>query len=178
MGDEISTTAAPSNGIAAPLAGANEDLLSQIFGGTPTNTGPAPSAPVTKQKAIDDILGLFGPSGGATAQSAPAPAAAPSMASLFGQTPAPAPTPTPATAAQSPAPQQQAQGYIAYDKNGLKISLRPQVSAARPGVVLVTARFDVTGAAPVAGINFQAAVPKACLAFSFRTKVADTRPPL
>ena len=166
MGDEIATTTAPSNGTVAPPAGANEDLLSQIFGGTPTNPGPVPSAPVTKQKAIDDILGLFGPSDGATAQSAPAPADAPSMASLFDQTPAPAPAPAPATAAQPPVAQQQAHGYIAYEKNGLQVFLRPQVSAARPGVVLVTARFEATGATHFTGINFQAAVPKACLAFS------------
>jgi AP-1 complex subunit gamma-1 len=83
------------------------------------------------------------------------------MASLFGQTAAPAPAPTPVAAAQPPAPQQ-AQGYTAYEKNGLQITLRPQVSAARPGVVLVTARFDATGVAAVTGINFQAAVPKVC----------------
>jgi AP-1 complex subunit gamma-1 len=162
MGDEIATATGPSNGTAAPPAGANEDLLSQIFGGgAPTNAGSTPSAPSTKQKAIDDILGLFGPSS-QPATSSPAPAL--SMASLFGQsaTPAPAPAPVPVTATQPAAPQQ-AQGYTAYDKNGLKASLRPQVSAARPGVVLVTARFEATGTAAITGINFQAAVPKAGL---------------
>ena len=169
MGDEIATTTAPSNSTAVPPAGANEDLLSQIFGGIPTNSGLAPSAPANKQKAIDDILGLFGSSGGAAAQ--PAPAAAP-LASLFGQTAAPVPAPAsaPATAVQPPASQQQAQTYTAYEKNGLKVSLRPQVSATRPGVVLVTARFEATGVAAITGINFQAAVPKACLAFQLRNE--------
>jgi len=168
MGDEIATTTGPSNSTAVPPAGANEDLLSQIFGSVPTNSGPAPSAPANKQKAIDDILGLFGSNGGAAAQ----PAASTPLASLFGQTaaPVPAPAPAPATAAQPPASQQQAQGYTAYEKNGLKVSLRPQVSAARPGVVLVTARFEATGVATVTGINFQAAVPKACLAFKLRNE--------
>jgi AP-1 complex subunit gamma-1 len=166
MGDEIATATAPSNGTVAPPVGANEDLLSQIFGGgAATNAGLAPSAPATKKKAIDDILGLFGPGGGAAAQPIASPASAPSLASLFSQPAAPArapaPAPAPVAAAQPPAPQQ-AQGYTAYEKNGLKASLRPQVSASRPGVVLITARFEATGAASVTGINFQAAVPKVC----------------
>ena len=176
MGDEIATTSVPSNGTSGPPVGANEDLLSQIFGGgAPTGSGPAHSAPASKQKAIDDILGLFGPNGGATAQPT-SPVPAPSMASLFGQTAAPAPAPTAVAVAQPPAPQQ-TQGYTAYEKNGLQITLRPQVSAARPGVVLVTARFESTGATAITGINFQAAVPKACLVLNIETKVADARPP-
>jgi len=61
MGDEIATTTAPSNA----TAGANEDLLTQIF--APTNSGPAPSALAKEQQAIDDILGLYGPNSGAAA---------------------------------------------------------------------------------------------------------------
>src|SRR5258706_15485090 len=176
MGDEIATASVPSNGTSAPPVGANEDLLSQIFGGgAPTSAGPALSAPASKQKAIDDILGLFGPSGGAAAQPT-SPIPAPSMASLFGNTAAPAPAPTAVAGAQPPAPQQ-TQGYTAYEKNGLQVPLRPQVSAARPGVVLVTARFEATGAAAITAINFQAAVPKACLALNIETKAADARPP-
>lgn len=174
MGDEIVTASVPSNGTSAPSAGANEDLLSQIFGGAPTSGGPAPSAPVSKQKAIDDILGLFGPNGGVAAQPT-SPAPAPSMASLFGQTASPAPAPTPVAAAQPPAPQQ-VQGYTAYEKNGLLVTLRPQVSAARPGLVLVSARFEVPGVAAITGINFQAAVPKVCLALNVGMKVANARP--
>jgi len=101
MGDEIATTTAPSNNTAAPPAGANEDLLSPIFGGVPTNSGPAPSALANKQKAIDDILGLFSSNGGAAAQPAASPATPP-LASLFGHTaaPIPAPAPEPATTAR------------------------------------------------------------------------------
>jgi len=61
MGDEIATTTVPSNA----TAGANEDLLTQIFGGAPTNSGPAPSALANEQQAIYDILGLYGLSSGA-----------------------------------------------------------------------------------------------------------------
>ena len=156
--------------------GVNKDLLSQIFsGGAPASAGPAPSAPASKQKAIDDILGLFGPNGGAAAQPT-SPAPAPSMESPFGQTAAPAPVPTAVVAARPPAPQQ-TQEYAAYEKNGLQITRRPQVSAAQPGLVLVTAQFEVTGLAAITGINFQAAVPKACLALNIKTKVVDARPP-
>ena len=69
MGDEIVTASVPSNGTSGPPMGANEDILSQIFGGgAPASAGPDPSAPVSEQKAIDDILALFGPTGGAAAQ--------------------------------------------------------------------------------------------------------------
>ena len=75
--------------------------------------------------------------------------------SLFGQTaaPVPAPAPAPATATKPPASRQQAQGYTVYETNGLKVSLRPRVPAARPGVALVTARSEATGAVAVTGIN-------------------------
>ena len=52
--------------------------------------------------------------------------------------------------------------YPAYDKNELRISLTPQTSAQKPGVVNILARFQVTGSTPATGINFQAAVPKVC----------------
>src|SRR5258706_16424758 len=132
MGDEIATASVPSNGTSAPPVGANEDLLSQIFGGgAPTSAGPALSAPASKQKAIDDILGLFGPSGGAAAQPT-SPVPAPSMASLFGNTAAPAPAPTAVAGAQPPAPQQ-TQGYTAYEKNALKETHLQQLSVSLPG---------------------------------------------
>ena len=176
MGDGIATASVPSNGTSGPPIGANEDPLSQIFGGgAPASTGPAPSAPASKQRAIDDILGLFGPNGGADAQPT-SPVPAPSMASPFGQTAAPAPAPTALATARPPAPQQ-TQGYAAYEKNGLQITLRPQVYAARPGLVLVTARLEATGLAAITKINFQVAVPKACLSLNIKRKVADARPP-
>jgi hypothetical protein len=42
----------------------------------------------------------------------------------------------------------------------LKVTLTPQTSAARPGVVNILARFQVSGTNPAIALNFQAAVPK------------------
>ena len=50
--------------------------------------------------------------------------------------------------------------YTAYEKNELKITLTPQVSAAKPGVINILARFQVTGDITANGVTFQAAVPK------------------
>lgn len=69
--------------------------------------------------------------------------------------PVPAPQPTQPPAAP------RLTSYTAYTKNELKITLTPQTSAARPGVVNIMARFQVTGSNVASGLNFQAAVPKA-----------------
>jgi len=66
--------------------------------------------------------------------------------------------------AQSPPQQQQQQqrltAYTAYEKNELKVTLTPQTSPNRPGIVNVLARFQVTGQNAAAGLSFQVAVPK------------------
>lgn len=67
-------------------------------------------------------------------------------------------TQTPPPQAQPAAPRLTA--YPAYDKNELRISLTPQTSALRPGVVNILARFQVIGNTPATALNFQAAVPK------------------
>ena len=123
-------------------------LLAGIFGDSP------PAAPPTQpgRGAVDDIMSLFGP-GPTSNASAPPPAAANPLFSM--QRPSPAPAP-----AQQPQAQARAPGYVAYDKNGLRIALAPQTNPARPGVVLVLVRFEATGMGPVSGVNFQAAVPK------------------
>jgi AP-1 complex subunit gamma-1 len=110
------------------------------------------------QQSINDILGLFD-------TSSSTPAAAPPAASPFDVLGgAPAPTLFASTSTSPPAPRvapaQKSPGYVAYNKNSLKITLHPQVSAQRPGVVLITARFEVSGMQPAEGVNFQAAVPK------------------
>ncbi|PPQ78711.1 hypothetical protein CVT26_005558 [Gymnopilus dilepis] len=165
LGDEVPPTpGAKGNGQPAPTAQSNQDLLAEIFGSsTPstTSTSPPPGAP--KQKStVDDILGLFGSSGPgpATTTSPPPPASA--IPPSYPSTPATAftpsqPTPTPSVALQS---QQQRQAYTAYDKNSLKITLTPQTSPAKPGVVMILARFQVTGSNAATGLSFQAAVPK------------------
>lgn len=155
MGDETTIVSPGGAGSNAPQA--NEELLSQIFGGSNSTTAPATGQAAKGKQSINDILGLFDSS----SSSGGAPAAAPSpLAGLAGLATAPQPTaparqaPATAPAASKPA------GYVAYDKNSLKISLNPQVSAQRPGVVLITARFEVTGSDAAQGVNFQAAVPK------------------
>ncbi|KXN86591.1 AP-1 complex subunit gamma-1, partial [Leucoagaricus sp. SymC.cos] len=143
-----------TNGQPAVPAQSNQDLLAEIF--------------------VDDILGLFG----STNTSSPAPsslattsspsAAAPNpMSSLFSNSPstyAPSPTQSPPAPAPAPAPTAPAASrltaYTAYDKNDLKITLTPQTSAARPGIIMILAKFSVQGSLGASAINFQAAVPK------------------
>lgn len=42
----------------------------------------------------------------------------------------------------------------------MRITLTPQTSATRPGLVRIIANFQATGANVVSELNFQAAVPK------------------
>ena len=142
----------------------NQDLLAEIFGpSSTTSSAPATaSSPPTQRSKVDDILNLFGTSG--NPPSAPATphtsAVPPSYTSPPSSLFTPAPTqaqspPTPAVTAQS-----RLTSYTAYDKNDIKITLTPQTSAARPGVVMILARFQVSGSEPATGLSFQAAVPK------------------
>jgi AP-1 complex subunit gamma-1 len=157
MGDEPAA-AVPVPGVGGSSQ-ANEDLLSQIFGGgsTTSATNTAPSAPQEPGKqSINDILGLFNSTApSATATTSSLATLSQSTPSLFSPSTEPSIVPQ-----QRPAAAQRPTGYVAYDKNSLKISLNPQVSAQRPGVVLVTASFEVTGTHEAQKVNFQAAVPK------------------
>ncbi|KAI0642162.1 Adaptor protein complex AP-1 gamma subunit [Trametes meyenii] len=161
LGDDVSS-APVSNG--QPTVPAAQDLLAEIFGSSaPAANGAATPAPAQRNIA-QDILGLFdSPSAPAAA---PAAAAAPpsyaAQSSLFGAVAAAAAPSPPMPHAASPPPAQAAvaTGYTAYDKNELRISLTPQTSPTRPGLVRVLAHFTATGANTVTGLNFQAAVPK------------------
>ncbi|THU99104.1 Adaptor protein complex AP-1 gamma subunit [Dendrothele bispora CBS 962.96] len=160
----------------------NDDLLAEIFGGSsgtpavPDTSGPSsPSAQPNSQKStIDDILGLFGNSPSTTTTtSSPSPASG--LEGLAGLSTSSSPPPTtsasnpmsafslpqtqPPAPATQPAPSRLT-SYTAYEKNDLKITLTPQTSAAKPGIVNILARFQVAGSTPVTGIVFQAAVPK------------------
>jgi AP-1 complex subunit gamma-1 len=100
-------------------------------------------------------MDLFGPN--PTASAAPAPAAPPAQSAFtLDQTQPPPPQPAPA------APR--ATAYTAYERNGLRITLTPQTSAAKPGYISIQARFQTTGASAASGLVFQAAVPKVCQA--------------
>jgi len=143
-----------------------KNVVDSIFGLDLVN----PTAPhQTRQSAVNDILDLFNHSASpAVSPAAPSSYASPTLlqsSSPFGFTPSvvpaqqtvvpvPVPAPAPVPAATP------ANSYTAYEKSFLKITLTPQVSPARPGVVNILARFQVSGAQSISNVNFQAAVPK------------------
>lgn len=156
-----------------------QDLLAEIFGSSaPTSTSPQSAQPQQQRSTVDDILGLFGstntPSAAPASSVSPSPAtttaAANPLSSLFSNTPPSftsppaqsqpaAPVPTPTAAPAQPA-SSRLTVYTAYDKNDFTITLTPQTSPARPGIIMILAKFTVQGSLPASGINFQAAVPK------------------
>ncbi|OSD05519.1 Adaptor protein complex AP-1 gamma subunit [Trametes coccinea BRFM310] len=166
LGDDLTSTPATNGQPAVP---ATQDLLAEIFGNSApsASASTASPAPAPAQRNIaQDILGLFDtPSAPAAA---PATAAQPpfgAQSSLFGAAapatvspPVPQATspPIPSVAPAAPAPT----GYTAYDKNELRVTLTPQTSPTRPGLVRILAHFTATGSNPLSGLNFQAAVPK------------------
>ncbi|CAE6419473.1 unnamed protein product [Rhizoctonia solani] len=157
MGDE------PAPAAAAAPAQSNTDLLADLFGGGGGGAAPAAPAPAPQKNSIQDILGLFDSTPTTTATPPPAPAAnGAGFGGLFDSTPAPQPpAPKPATPAPAPAPApaQNRPTFVAYDKNGLKITLVPQVLPSKPGMVQIQARFETTNG-PVQGVSFQVAVPR------------------
>ncbi|KAI0366986.1 gamma-adaptin [Pilatotrama ljubarskyi] len=164
LGDDISSAPATNGQPAVP---ATQDLLAEIFGSSapsaPATTGSPAPAPAQRNIA-QDILGLFdSPSAPAAAPAATA-AAPPyaTQASLFGAAaPAAAPSPpVPQATSPPPAHAPAPTGYTAYDKNELRITLTPQTSPTRPGLVRILAQFAATGSNVLTGLNFQAAVPK------------------
>ena len=185
-GDDIislGSGAPTTNGQPKALAQSNQDLLAEIFGSSPLTTSLQVSQQQQRKSTMDDILGLFGstnlasptPSSSFTTSPPPpvttsllsnsssthssSPVQSPPMPSLSTAIPA-AP---PAAAVVKTAPRLTA--YTAYEKNDLKITLTPQASAAKPGIVMVLAKFTVQNSSGASGINFQAAVPKVCSLF-------------
>lgn len=187
MGDE---GASPSGGAGQSSNGGSrgepqkttQDLLADIFGGGDQETSNTPAQSSQSKSSVQDIMGLFGN------DSAPATGSASGMAGLsspqknasagglddldllgMGSTssssaqratsPPQRTATSPSLAVSSSAPSG-AQAYIAYDKNGLKITLTPNVNASRPEIVNITARFQTTDGRAVQAVNFQAAVPK------------------
>lgn len=150
LGDDIAAT--PHAAVYSPPAASaqsNQDLLAEIFGGLSTTAAsPPPAAP--QRSAVDNIMGLFDN----------ASISSPGL-------PTPYPTAAPPAAYQAPAPtapQQKLTAYPAYDKNDVRITLTPQTAAAKPGVVMILARFQVSGGVAATGLSFQAAVPKVHIA--------------
>ncbi|KAI0924541.1 clathrin associated protein complex large subunit, variant 3 [Taiwanofungus camphoratus] len=157
LGDDISPAPAVNgNGQPAPTQN-NQDLLAEIFGSSST-PAVSPGAPASTQKStVDDILGLFG------STSTPSPVPAPSQPSPFATSndvQSAFNLPQTSTSPSQAPTQPRLTAYPAYEKNELRITLTPQTSPARPGLVNILARFQVTDSNPVTGLNFQAAVPK------------------
>jgi AP-1 complex subunit gamma-1 len=160
LGDEVAPPTPVVNGQATHN---NQDLLAEIFGSSPAAPSPTPGrtpsiSPQPQKSSVQDILGLFD-SSPSPASPAPAPSSVTSAFATF--------SPQPQNQAPlRPSPQQQhppaprLTSYTAYDKQELKVTLTPQTSAARPGVVNIMARFQVSGSNAATGLNFQAAVPK------------------
>ena len=162
LADEASPLQMPANGPTTNTQ-TNQDLLAEIFGSsTPSTVAPPSSAAPAPRSTVDDILGLFGSSTSTSAAPAPTPVTASTPSAFsFSQTQSSPPPPTPSQAT----PASRLTAYTAYDQNGLKVTLTPQASPAKPGIVMIQARFQVTGGSPASGINFQAAVPKAGVIF-------------
>ncbi|KIJ20668.1 hypothetical protein PAXINDRAFT_6462 [Paxillus involutus ATCC 200175] len=162
LGDEVTSPTPQVNGQSVQNS---HDLLAEIFGSsTPASTSTSPqlasSLSTQPQKSsVQDILGLFDSSPNPPSTT-PALGSLSTPASAFSlpQTQAQAQVPSPRPPQQSTAPR--LTSYTAYDKNTVKITLTPQTSVARPGVVNILARFQVSGSNAASGLNFQAAVPK------------------
>jgi AP-1 complex subunit gamma-1 len=116
------------------------DSNASAMGSNGASNGLAGMTPPTRQASIGQSSGLVGLDllGGGTSYSSP---------------------PPPAAAKPASAPSQQ-QDYSAYDQNGLKITLTPNVNPARPEIVNIAAKFEATSGASIQSVNFQAAVPK------------------
>ncbi|SJL03521.1 probable AP-1 complex subunit gamma-1 [Armillaria ostoyae] len=160
LGDEPVSSV---NGSSTSSAPNDQQFIAEIFGSSGGSSTPSTSTspqPTSQRTTIDDILGLFGPSNGTTTSTPAVPSISPSLVSTPSLFDSPASPPP-----QAPVPQPQPAAshltsYTAYDRNELKITLTPQTSPTRPGVVLILARFQVTGGNAVTGLTFQAAVPK------------------
>ena len=197
-GDDIislGSGAPTTNGQPKALAQSNQDLLAEIFGFSPLTTSLPVSQQQQRKSTMDDILGLFGstnlassPAPSSSFNTSPpppvtnplssllsnssstnssSPVQSPRMPSLSTATPA-AP---PVAAVVKTAPRLTA--YTAYEKNDLKITLTPQTSAAKPGIVMVLAKFTVQNSSGASGISFQAAVPKVSSLF-FSKQLGNT----
>lgn len=131
------------------------------------NNNTVVAAAAKQKSAIDDILGLFDSTPTPVppaSSSSPPPPSQPTYGSLFDIASASSLVNS-APAVSPPAPR--TSSYTAYEKNSLKITLTPQVSAVKPGLVNILARFHSLGSTPITGLNFQAAVPKVCVSLLF-----------
>lgn len=155
MGDDTSTIATPSTSTKQ----STQDLLADIFGSSNEESissvalSSSNSVVSAGKSSVNDILGLFD---SASISSSPVAhqISTSSSGSLFDSAPISAPSPPIVT---------QAKSYVAYESNGLKITLEPKKDPNRDNVLNVLVRFEAVGLA--AGerfeeVGFMAAVPK------------------
>lgn len=166
IGDDLSAPnsagVGASNG-ASKSGPSTQDLLADIFGSSDDTATAVPAGAAQQgRNANADIMSLFG--GSSTTAPAPTQVQGPTGGSglegLFDMPSTSAPVQQqqqqPQPPAQAQAPQQQ--GYPAYDKHGLRISITPRTSPNHPGVVQMMVRFVASEV--VENVNFQVAVPK------------------
>jgi AP-1 complex subunit gamma-1 len=147
MGDEITTSPTRGEAAGGVTTQTTQDLLADIFGGAGDVTSPVASQP--PKSSVNDILGLFGGESTPTAQ--PPPSSSMFGGELLGS----------GNAEQLPV---LPRSYIAYDQNGLQISLVPQKAPSTNNILDVTAQFVANGLGPIQNVVFQAAVPKVSFA--------------
>ncbi|QRV74445.1 adaptin (adaptor HA1/AP1 adaptin gamma subunit) [Ceratobasidium sp. AG-Ba] len=183
MGDEPAAAPGASSAPAQPTT----DLLADLFGGGgdggAASAAPA-AAPAPQKNSIQDILGLFDAAPAARPAPAPAPVPATNGSNPLGglfdaasvpATASPAPAPVPVQRPTAPTAVPNRPTFVAYEKNGLRITLVPQVLAARPGMIQIQARFEAL-AGPVSGVSFQVAVPRTQQLQMLPMSSADVQP--
>jgi len=143
MGDEVATSPTRGGTASVVTTQTTQDLLADIFGGGGEVTSPVTSQPA--KSSVNDILGLFGSESTPAAQTAP-------TSSMFGGDLLGG-----GRVEQLPV---LPRSYIAYDQNGLQISLVPQKAPNANNILDVTAQFVANGLGPIQNVVFQAAVPK------------------
>ncbi|KAK9452975.1 adaptin N terminal region-domain-containing protein [Dipodascopsis uninucleata] len=137
------------------------DVLSNVFGGNAQTvvSNPASSSP-NGNNNISDILGLFNQ----TSQGSPTPIASPipvASSGLPGASYATGLSPQTTLPQSVASPGNSYPAYVAYDGNGLQMTLQPIRNSTTPeGVVNILATFQNAGSSPVENINLQVAVPK------------------
>eukprot|EP00930_Biecheleria_cincta_P001624 TRINITY_DN102759_c0_g1_i1.p1 TRINITY_DN102759_c0_g1~~TRINITY_DN102759_c0_g1_i1.p1 ORF type:complete len:828 (+),score=186.94 TRINITY_DN102759_c0_g1_i1:77-2560(+) len=151
--DEVPPSASGGGGYGggAPALAGGKDLLdlNDLLGG-PTETPSVVAAPAAAPAGggAGDLLDLLG--GGGAAPAAPAGGPDMGLLDIFGGGPAAA-APAATTAQEGPP-------IVAFEKNGLKITLYPRKEA--DGTCNITARFSNSLNVPLTNFVFEAAVPK------------------
>ncbi len=143
--------------------------LESLLAGTSSSADDPAGA---RKATVNDIISLFDTQSLTTSPN-PQPQAT-SLAGLFSQ-PVAQPLTTPVTGPPASQPAVPAPHvYSAYDRNGLKITLQPQVNPTKPGMIIVLARFLASSGQPISNVNFQAAVPKvSCLIVEYLSRHAN-----